>query len=262
MAVRYVAIGDSLSEGIGDEPWPDGTPRGWTDRLADLLAAHHGEVDYANLAVRGYRAQEVLLSQVEPALALEPHVVTLTAGMNDLLRPRFDVDALRRSLIEIVEPFTAKGARLLVVPIPDITSVSPAGRLIARRRLELNGIYRYLAEHHGMLPPTETTGTIFEDRRAWADDRLHLSALGHERLATAAAQQLGVPVEAGSMNPPDGQPPRRTVRTEVTWWRTHVRPWVGRRVTGRSSGDGRRAKYPEPVRLSAAEVRRGPERLP
>ena len=250
--LRYVAIGDSLSEGVGDEPWPDGTPRGWTDRLAELLTAHHGEVDYSNLAVRGYRSEEVRLTQVERALELEPDVVTVTAGMNDLLRPRFDVEALRRSLIQIVEPFTAKGARLLVIPIPDITSVSPAGRLIARRRLELNGIYRYLAEHHGMLPPTETTGTIFEDRRAWADDRLHLSVLGHERLAIAAAQMLGMPVEAGWMNPPDGDPPRRTVRTEVAWWRTHVSPWVGRRVTGRSSGDGRSAKYPEPVRLSAS----------
>lgn len=251
MVLRHVAIGDSLSEGVGDDPWPDGTPRGWTDRLAELLAAHHGEVDYANLAVRGYRSRQVLATQVGPALAMEPDVVTLTAGMNDLLRPRLDVDALRRSLIEIVEPFTTKGARLLVVPIPDVSGVSPAGRLIARRRVVLNGIYRGLAEHHGMLPPTETTGTIFEDRRAWADDRLHLSPLGHERLARAAADSLGVPVDGDWMAPPDGTPPRRTVRTEVTWWRTHVGPWVGRRLTGRSSGDGRVAKQPELVRLLA-----------
>ena len=129
---RYVAIGDSLSEGIGDEPWPDGTPRGWTDRLAELLAGHHGGVDYANLAVRGQRAHEVLATQVEAALVMEPDVVTLTAGMNDLLRPRFDPDVLRATLAEIVAPFTAKGACLVVVPIPDIRSVSPAGRLLDR----------------------------------------------------------------------------------------------------------------------------------
>lgn len=251
MVVRYVAIGDSLTEGIGDEPWPDGTPRGWADRLADLLAAHHGEVEYANLAVRGYRAREVLATQVEAALAMEPEVMTFTAGMNDLLRARLDADELRRTLVSIVRPFTAKGVRVAVVPIPDIRSVSPAGRLIARRRVVLNGIYRGLAEHHGMLPPTETTGTIFEDRRAWADDRLHLSPLGHERLARAAADSLGVPVDGDWMAPPDGTPPRRTVRTEVTWWRTHVGPWVGRRLTGRSSGDGRVAKQPELVRLLA-----------
>ena len=99
--LRYVAIGDSLSEGIGDEPWPDGTPRGWTDRLAELLGAHHGEVDYANLAVRGQRAHEVLATQVEAALVMEPDVVTLTAGMNDLLRPRFEPDRLRATLADV-----------------------------------------------------------------------------------------------------------------------------------------------------------------
>lgn len=249
--LRYVAIGDSLSEGIGDDPWPDGTPRGWTDRLAEHLAAHHGEIDYANLAVRGYRSAQVGESQLEAALALEPDFVSLTAGMNDLLRPRFDPDALRRSLIEIVRPFTERGARVGVVPIPDISRVSPAAPLIARRREVLNDIYRHLAERHGMLPPAETEGTVFEDPRAWDPDRLHLSPLGHERLALAAADVLGLPDLSGWGAVPKGEAPRRSLRTEVIWWRTHVAPWVGRRLTGRSSGDGRTAKQPELVRLSA-----------
>lgn len=248
--LRYVAIGDSLSEGVGDQPWPDGTLRGWTDRLAELLAAHHGDVDYANLAVRGYRSQQVLQTQVPRALELAPDVVTLTAGMNDLLHPRFDVGDLRRTLVEIVAPLTATGARVVVVPIPDVSDVTPAGRFIARRRLALNEIYRFLATEHGLEPPAETAGTIFEDRRAWAEDRLHLSALGHERLALAAADSLGVPVEQDWMSLPEGVPPRRTLRTEVHWYRSYVTPWVGRRVTGRSSGDGRTAKRPEPVRVT------------
>ncbi|MGO4131539.1 SGNH/GDSL hydrolase family protein [Janibacter sp. RAF52] len=242
---RYVAIGDSLSEGIGDEPWPDGTPRGWTDRLAELLAAHHGEVDYANLAVRGLRAHEVLATQVEAALAMEPDVVTLTAGMNDLLRPRFEADAIRATLAAIVAPFTAKGARLVVVPIPDIRSVSPAGRLLARRRVVLNEIYTWLSTEHGMEPPAVTTGTIFEDRRAWADDRLHLSPLGHGRLAMAAADALGVAGVGAWAVVPHGDPPRASLRSEGAWARRHLGPWVARGLTGRSSGDGVVAKRPE-----------------
>ncbi|MGN7246954.1 SGNH/GDSL hydrolase family protein [Janibacter anophelis] len=249
--MRYVAIGDSLTEGIGDDPWPDGTPRGWADRLAEMLAAHHGDVEYANLAVRGLRAQQVLESQIAPALAMEPDVVTLTAGMNDLLRPRLDPDVLRRTLVAIVRPFTTKGVRVAVVPIPDIRAVSPAGRLIARRRLVLNGIYQHLADEHGMLPPAMTTGTIFEDPRAWADDRLHLSALGHERLATGSAEAFGVPVAAGWERALDGAVPPRTWRTEATWARAHVGPWLGRRLTGRSSGDGRVAKRPQPLPVVA-----------
>lgn len=256
MALRHVAIGDSLTEGVGDDPWPDGTPRGWADRLAELLAAHHGEVDYANLAVRGLRAQQILNTQVEAALALEPDVLTFTAGMNDLLRPRLDVAQLRRTLVQIVAPFTAKGVRVVVVPIPDIRAVSPAGHLIVRRRVLLNEIYQHLADAHGMLPPAPTTGTIFEDPRAWSDDRLHLSALGHERLAAGSAAALEVPVDAGWEAVPDGDLPRRTARTEAEWVRRHVGPWLGRRLAGRSSADGRAAKRPalSPVVLPAGSA--------
>jgi len=247
--LRYVAIGDSLSEGVGDDPHPDGTPRGWTDRLAEALAAHHGGVEYANFAVRGLRSAQIRDTQVAPALALRPDVVTFTAGMNDLLRPRFDVAALRAALVDIVRPFTETGARVLVVPIPDIRSVSPAGRLLGPRRLALNAIYRHLAEEHGMEPPAETTGTIFEDVRAWADDRLHLSPLGHERLAAAAADALDLPGHVGWEVLPEGEVPGRSLRSEAAWVRQHVGPWVGRRLTGRSSGDGRTAKLPELVSL-------------
>lgn len=247
-ALRYVAIGDSLSEGVGDEPWPDGSLRGWTDRLALLLADHHAPgraVTYANLAVRGLTASRVRDTQVEVAAAMHPDVVTLTAGMNDLLRPKVDFDDLRRTLVDIVTPFTSAGARLVIVPIPDVRSVSPAGRLLDARRLRLNAIYRHLAQEHGIEPVTDTTGTVFEDRRAWAEDRLHLSPLGHERLAARAAADLGIAVGGDALAVPDGIPPARTLRTEAAWLGTHVAPWVGRRLRRASSGDGRVAKRPE-----------------
>ncbi|UYM06053.1 SGNH/GDSL hydrolase family protein [Solicola gregarius] len=245
--LRYVAIGDSLSEGVGDDPWPDGTPRGWADRLAGRLAEQYGpdrQVEYANLAVRGLKAAQVRDTQLANAVAMEPDVVTLTAGMNDILRSRVDFEALRAALVGLVAPLTARGARVVIVPIPDVRRVSPVGGMLNARRLRLNDIYRELARHHGMEPVTDTAGTVFEDPRAWADDRLHLSPLGHQRLALAAAAGLGVPVDADALSPPDGDPPRRTVRAETTWVWQHVAPWVGRRLRGTSSGDGRTAKRP------------------
>jgi len=245
--LRYVAIGDSLSEGVGDEPWPDGTLRGWTDRLAALLVERRGAdgmLEYANLAVRGSKSARVLESQVDEAVAMNPDLVTLTAGMNDLLRRRLDFDVVRSTLIEIVRPFTARGARLLIVPIPDVRAVSPMGRLIDARRLRLNAIYRELARDHGVEEIAETTGSVFEDRRAWAEDRLHLSPLGHERLARAAATSLGVLSDADALLPPTGVVPPTTIRAEALWCWRYVAPWVGRRLRGVSSGDGRIAKRP------------------
>ncbi|SMY05032.1 MULTISPECIES: SGNH/GDSL hydrolase family protein [Brevibacterium] len=250
--LRYVAIGDSLSEGVGDDPWPDGSPRGWTDRLAALLAGHYGQdqpIHYANLAVRGYKAAQIADTQHQSAIAMQPDFVTLTAGMNDILRPRVDFDALRAILVGLVEPFTSAGAQVVVVPIPNIAGVSPAGRLINNRRLRLNAIYQHLVDDYGVMPLTKTTNSVFEDPRAWDEDRLHLATLGHERLACAAAASLGLPIEVDFLGAPQGEAPLRTVRTEATWCWRHVTPWIYRRLRGKSSGDGRVAKRPllEPV---------------
>ncbi|OZB83891.1 MAG: glycosyl transferase, partial [Microbacterium sp. 14-71-5] len=63
---RYVALGDSLTEGLCD-PGPDGALRGWADRLALLLAARE-PLDYANLAIRSKRVGDVCGSQLDRAL--------------------------------------------------------------------------------------------------------------------------------------------------------------------------------------------------
>ena len=190
---------------------------------------------------------------------MEPDVVTFTAGMNDLLRPRFEREALLQALVDIVASCTERGARVLVVPIPDIRSVLPVSPVFESRRRELNGMYRYLAEHHGMLVPTVTTGSVFEDRRAWADDRLHLSALGHERLAVGAADLLGVPSDTDWLTPPDGPAPPHTLRGHEALPASRPSAHLGAARRRRRVGDlSRRApwRHPGDGQLTAASPRR------
>lgn len=62
---RYVAVGDSCAEGL-DDPYPDGSGyRGWADLTAEQLAAPGFQ--YANLAVRGRRLDQILAEQVPTA---------------------------------------------------------------------------------------------------------------------------------------------------------------------------------------------------
>src|ERR1700754_2035550 len=97
---RYVALGDSTTEGM-DDPRPDGTYRGWADRLAERLASDNPRLLYANLAIRGRRIYPVRAGPISqgrdeqpaPALAFRPDLATVVAGLNDLLRRRYDADA-------------------------------------------------------------------------------------------------------------------------------------------------------------------------
>ena len=86
-------------------------------------------------------------------------------------------------------------------------------------------------------------------------DRIHLTAAGHRRTALAAAAALGVPVAGDDtdwrtpLDPTPAQPTREVVAQELAWVRGFVLPWIGRRLRGQSSGDGRPAKRPRPELL-------------
>ena len=77
---RYVALGDSFTEGVGDpDPRSPGGVRGWADRVAEELSIGHEDFAYANLAVRGLLLEQILERQVGPALALQPDLISLSA---------------------------------------------------------------------------------------------------------------------------------------------------------------------------------------
>ncbi|HEY4604892.1 MAG TPA: SGNH/GDSL hydrolase family protein, partial [Blastococcus sp.] len=91
------------------------------------------------------------------------------------------------------------------------------------------------------------------DPRLWDTDRIHLTAEGHRRMALAAASALHVPVADDEWRTPLPPRPTRALRAavaeEAAWVRGFVAPWIGRRLRGQSSGDGRAAKRPVPLAL-------------
>jgi lysophospholipase L1-like esterase len=241
---RYVALGDSGTEGVGDDPYPDGSERGWADRLAEILAEANPELLYANLAVRGRRVAEVHEQQLAPAVALRPDLVTVVAGINDIIRPRADLDAALLHLDEMLRGLRAAGATVVTATYPDLSPINPVARL-ARNRLHYfnEGVRAAAASREALLVEAEDFPQL-ANQRMWCDDRLHLAPEGHRGLAIATASTLGL-AEAGDDPAMEAAPRRRRVSEELRWARTFLLPWVRRRVTGRSSGDGRYAKRPD-----------------
>lgn len=112
---RYVALGDSFTEGVGDpDPSRPNGLRGWADRVAEQLARHEPDFRYANLAIRGRKLPAIIAEQIEPAVALEPDLVTIYAGGNDMLRPKVDLDATIAAYDEAISKLAGTGARLLI----------------------------------------------------------------------------------------------------------------------------------------------------
>jgi lysophospholipase L1-like esterase len=255
--LRYVALGDSQTEGCGDGDDVRGL-RGWADRLAEQLARDTPGLLYANLAVRGRLAGQVRAEQLAPALALRPDLATVVAGVNDLLRSGFDADEVAGHLEAMFAALTAQGARVATMTFPDVARITPLARPLRPRVLALNDRIRRAAERHGVAVVETSPHPVVTDPRLWSADRLHASPLGHARIAAAVADILGLPGSDDSWTRPLPADPRalsglRAVGGELRWVGSFLGPWVVRRVRGRSSGDGRRAKRPEllPVPLAA-----------
>ncbi len=245
---RYVAVGDSFTEGIGDaEPSSPGGHRGWADRLAEELSRGHEDFAYANLAIRGRLLQQIVDEQLEPALELKPGLISISAGGNDLIRPGSDPDALAESLDRAVERMTTAGATVLLFNGPDIGDTPVLG-LVRGRVAIYNENLRTIAARHDAIIADMWSLRQLKDPQMWAGDRLHFSPLGHHTIALMALEALNVP---HTLEPqfPKPLPVRnwRTARSEdLVWAREFFVPWVLRRVRHRSSGDGISAKRPTP----------------
>ncbi|MFI6644112.1 SGNH/GDSL hydrolase family protein [Streptomyces sp. NPDC050504] len=240
-----VAVGDSFTEGMSDL-LPDGSYRGWADLLAARLAARTPGFRYANLAVRGKLIGQIVDEQVDPAAGMGADVVTLVGGLNDTLRPKCDMGLVRARLEEAVEKLAPSCGRLVLMRSPGRNG--PVMERFRPRMEELFGLIEALAARHGAVVVDLYGAEVLGDQRLWDVDRLHLTAEGHRRVAEAVWQALGLPPEEDWRAPlPPAVPPgwltRRTA--DARFARQHLVPWIGRRLTGRSSGDGRPAKRPD-----------------
>ncbi|NYI95409.1 lysophospholipase L1-like esterase [Streptomonospora nanhaiensis] len=254
--LSYAALGDSFTEGVGD-PYPDsaagahGHYRGWADRFAEHLAAQVPRLDYANLAVRGKLLRQVVAEQLPAALDMAPDLVTFSAGGNDVLRPGADPDRLADALEQAVRRLRGAGSEVVLFTGVNWSTGYMRVRIGLFARFYLN--IRAVADRNGCYLVDQWAMRELLDPRAWDSDRLHMSPEGHRRLAVRVCEVLGVPVEdrPGDWPPLPPADPRARRRENARWAREFLVPWIGRRLTGRSSGDNVVAKRPRLEPLAA-----------
>lgn len=246
---RFVAVGDSFTEGIGD-PLPGDGHRGWADRVAEVLSAQVEDFAYANLAVRGKLIGQIVAEQVEPALALKPDLVSFSAGGNDVIRPGGDPDAVAQVFEDAIVRLSSNGAAVVAFTGID-TAFTPVFRGIRGRVAIYNENIRAIADKYDCLVADQWGLKQIQDMRFFDDDRLHLNALGHHEVARMVLRTLNVPNDLTPMQPdPIPVVPWRRARSgDLVWAREHLVPWVLRRLRHQSSGDNITAKRPDALPL-------------
>jgi lysophospholipase L1-like esterase len=242
---RFVALGDSCTEGL-DDLLPDGRYRGWADRVASVLDAPGFR--YANLGVRGRRLDPLLVEPVPSADALEPDLVALFGGGNDVMSGA-SCGQITRRVDAMVRAVTSFAPTVAVFTLSDVSQRMPFGWRMRPRIEALNDAVRVAAVRYGAILVDVADDECVRDSRYFGPDRLHLSSLGHRRLAGHLLSALEIPFDPSWTAPLDGVAAPASLSDHLRWLRDQVLPVAYSRsrnkLIGRQPGDGFRPKRPQ-----------------
>lgn len=255
---RYIALGDSFTEGLSD-PLPGQAsfelldPQnqkflGWADRLAVKMSKHSPDLLYANLAVRGRLLADVIDTQLPQALAMKPDLISIGAGINDALRPAWDPDQLATLYDQGVKKAREAGVDVLLVGFGDPVYRGAYMAFMSNRFARLNADVCAITSRYGAKLLNFWPATVYSHDYFWSEDRLHLNSAGHEAASEGAMHALGF-ADSTWLSPSFELPLQNDLLARAVesskWFRKHAFPWMIRRAQGRSSGDGVSPKRPQ-----------------
>jgi lysophospholipase L1-like esterase len=226
----FVALGDSITVGMGDPAPEGGGWRGW----AALLAASLPQPVMHNLATLGALAADVEHIQLPAATALKPDVASVVVGINDTLRGNFDPQRTGAAMARTVAGLRAAGAQVLTMRLPDPGQMFGLPKSLAkplgRRMRAVNDAVDEIALRYGTLHLDAARDPAIYERRYWSVDRLHPNERGHRFVACqfhALLATAGFPVGPGPEPEPSTPPPSRMA--EIRWMATKGTMWLARR---------------------------------
>jgi lysophospholipase L1-like esterase len=195
---RYVALGDSTTEGLGD-PYPGYPDIGWPDMIAAGLRAVRPELDFFNLGKRFLVASEVRESQLTQALGHRPDLASVVVGGNDMLAEQFSGEAVEAEIEQIVAPLRAQGATVFTCTMFNIFAAGvlneEATAFLEPRYVRLNEAVRRVADRHGLPLVDLANAEVSRRPEMYSKDLQHASRLGHAATAVLMLRELASAAE-------------------------------------------------------------------
>ena len=223
---RVVALGDSITLGIGDSPL-EGIGAGWAAHVAHALGAS----TYVNLAANGTRARSLGTSQVPTGLMHRPDIVLMTVGGNDVLRGDFSPSEITEKVSDALARLRRPGRQIVMIGLDRIALFSLLGdhvsKVMARRVGQTNGALDTAVAGTGVVWINGAEVFTRVGEAAWHIDRIHPSPLGHRALAAEAIKALdGAFTQVNEIVEPGGRP---TVPAQAWWLARRGLPWIAKR---------------------------------
>lgn len=189
---RFVAIGDSVTEGIGDEV--EGIAlKSWVNHFVQLC---ENDIEYANFAKRGLVTKEIQSQQLEKALTFNPDLVSLIAGANDVLKGRWNHDAYKNDMEFMIDTLSKAGADIIIANLPDFTVRLPFAsekkQVIKEQLLEANEVIHSLSREYKLHHVDFWNHHLVNDNTLWSKDLIHPNSKGYVKVAELIFSSLPV----------------------------------------------------------------------
>lgn len=187
---HFVAIGDSLTVGIGDEV--ENVPlKSWVEHFAEL---HKPHLTYTNLAKRGLVVKEIRSSQLEKAIELHPDLVSLIAGANDVLKGRWNSIEYKNDMEYMVENLSRLGAKIIIGNLPDFSNRLPLPteqkKVLKSQLLEANEMIQSLSNKYQLVHIDFWNHPMANDLKLLSKDLIHPNSIGYQEIAEMVFKHL------------------------------------------------------------------------
>jgi lysophospholipase L1-like esterase len=195
-AVRYLALGDSLSQGVGAVDEATGS---FPALLAQAWRDAGCEVELLDAGISGYTAGQILAEQVPQIEGFEPTIITFQTGGNDIVNG-VTIEQYRDDVGAVLDAATASGARVYVLAqnewfrAPNFESY---GDDLDEQRAAFDEV---------MIEEAAERGAEFLDLRdlyereadedLWVEDAIHPTPEVYESWAAAIAERVPAPCNA------------------------------------------------------------------
>lgn len=179
--LNYVALGDSLTSGMGLKNYEESFPY----LLTKDFFSKNINIDLQNFSYPGYRTDDLIKNLLEPAIAAKPQIVTLLIGVNDI-HGFYSKDKFKKNYQYILERLTKETeAKIYAISLPfigDNVFLPPFNYYSDYQTEEFNKIIRestdqYSIKYIDIAEPTKAL--FFHDKSYYVADEFHPSALGH-----------------------------------------------------------------------------------
>jgi acyl-CoA thioesterase I len=192
--VRYLALGDSLTQGVGAVDEQTGA---FPALLAERWRADGCEVELQNAGISGYTAGQILAEQVPQIDTFNPTIITFQAGGNDIVNG-VPVDEYRNNVKSVLDAATGSGARVVVLAQNEWFR-SPEGK----NYVGDDGAAQRSAYDDVLIEETSAHGAEFVDLRPmyaeqaekglWVEDGIHPTPEAYEAWASSLTEAVPAP---------------------------------------------------------------------